>query len=212
MKTKRSEKSTTGRSRSRPISGQPGAGKGQREDVRGSRVYPASGPFPRGSAVVRTDAAWGRGPKANTGYAEDDAEESSLLPQKLPSSRVAEPASELPRPEGQTRSSGREIPRKDWLKFFDRFSRDYAGRLASIEVTARGESFDVEARQLPLLGVSVDLHPRDKSTTAIMLDVRPSVHITHTVPLTEKVVFREEDHELEIDASNGDKAILRFEQ
>ena len=41
-------------------SGTPGSGKGRREDVRGSGIYPASGPTPPRAATVKTPASLGR--------------------------------------------------------------------------------------------------------------------------------------------------------
>ena len=41
---------------------------GRREDVRGSGVYPASGPWPRGNADVEGMAEWGQGERGAKGY------------------------------------------------------------------------------------------------------------------------------------------------
>jgi hypothetical protein len=51
------------RRQSRQQRGQPGGGKGQREDVHGSGVYPASGPWPEHEAQVRSEAEWGHAKK-----------------------------------------------------------------------------------------------------------------------------------------------------
>lgn len=50
------------------LSGVPGGGAGRREDVRGSGVYPASGPMPEGDAEVHDMASWGQGDRGAEGY------------------------------------------------------------------------------------------------------------------------------------------------
>jgi len=46
---------------SKQDSGQPGGGKGRIDEVKGSPVYPASGPFPSGDAEVRTPGSFVHG-------------------------------------------------------------------------------------------------------------------------------------------------------
>lgn len=50
------------------LSGVPGGGVGRREEVRGSGVYPASGPHPEGNAEVQGMASWGQGDRGAEGY------------------------------------------------------------------------------------------------------------------------------------------------
>lgn len=47
------------RQKSNQQSGAPGGGKGMREDVHGSGVYPASGPWPEHEAGFRNEGEWG---------------------------------------------------------------------------------------------------------------------------------------------------------
>jgi hypothetical protein len=46
---------------SKQDSGQPGGGKGRVDEVKGSPVYPGSGPYPSGDAEVRTPASYVHG-------------------------------------------------------------------------------------------------------------------------------------------------------
>jgi hypothetical protein len=57
-------RSTTATPSARGTTGAPGSGKGRREDVRGSGIYPGSGPTPPKTATVRTSASLGRGQSA----------------------------------------------------------------------------------------------------------------------------------------------------
>jgi CBS domain-containing protein len=51
-------------------SGEPGGGVGRRDDVRGSRVFPLSGPLPESNPPIIPQPAWGQGDRGSAGYAE----------------------------------------------------------------------------------------------------------------------------------------------
>jgi hypothetical protein len=51
-------------------SGVPGGGAGRRDEVGGSGVYPATGPFPEGDAEVKTPGSWGKGDYEESGDSE----------------------------------------------------------------------------------------------------------------------------------------------
>lgn len=59
-------------------SGQPGGGRGRRDEVGGSGVYPASGAEVPEGADVRTPAEWGQGDRGAAGY--EDSGRSELNP------------------------------------------------------------------------------------------------------------------------------------
>src|SRR3954454_659159 len=82
--------------------GVPGGGQGRKDVVRGSRVYPMSGPWPKGKAEVRTEAAGGQGPRAAAGYEERGRSEPSPLPKPGRGTKSRTPA-------GRSAGSGREI-------------------------------------------------------------------------------------------------------
>src|SRR5207302_3882777 len=48
-----------------------------------------------------------------------------------------------------------EIPRQEWKSFFDSFSRQHEGWLATLEVLGSDVGAQEEAHELPLEGVSV---------------------------------------------------------
>jgi hypothetical protein len=61
-----------------PESGEPGGGKGRRDEVGPTGVYPMSGGIPPGHHLeVRTPAAWGQGERGAEGY--NDAGGSELV-------------------------------------------------------------------------------------------------------------------------------------
>ncbi len=61
-------------------SGWPGGGQGRVDEVGGSGVYPASGPYPSGDAEVRGEASWGQGERGAEGYEDHGGSEPTTLP------------------------------------------------------------------------------------------------------------------------------------
>ncbi|HZQ47353.1 MAG TPA: DUF5335 family protein, partial [Verrucomicrobiae bacterium] len=103
----------------------------------------------------------------------------------------------------QAGRTGREIPRSQWVRFFNRFSQDHEGWPAEVKVLENGRRSEVEARTLPLQGISVDLKAGANDTTSIMLDMKPTLHLTHLVPHTKHVVLKEDQQELEVVSADG---------
>src|SRR5258708_7726407 len=62
---------------------------------------------------------------------------------------------------GQRTSEVQEIPRNQWVRFFDVFSKNHDGWLIEVVVAGRGNRSRVEARRLPLQGITVDLKTGD---------------------------------------------------
>ena len=63
-------------------SGSAGAGQSRIDEVKGSGVYPASGPLPPGDAAVRGQSEWGQGTRGAVGYQDHgDSEMMSLPPE-----------------------------------------------------------------------------------------------------------------------------------
>jgi uncharacterized protein DUF5335 len=72
----------------------------------------------------------------------------------------------------------RQIPRESWPDELDSFSRQHEGWLVSLKVTQPGGETAIEARDLPLLGVS-RVSPRSDDI-AIAVGDGPA-HVTHEV-------------------------------
>lgn len=88
-------------------SGEPSGeeGKGRKEEVQGSGVYPASGPFPPGPAEIRTQAEWGQGIRGAEGYGDHGNSEVQILP---PESEEAAEKGDDNRPPRSSRSKDRQ--------------------------------------------------------------------------------------------------------
>ncbi len=82
-----------------------------------------------------------------------------------------------------------KIPQSEWRTFFDTFSRQHEGWLATLEILGLDVGAQEEAHELPLAGVS--LSSGGDETEAISIDLG-------TMPA------------LEIEVADGTKTILRF--
>ncbi|HEY8226033.1 MAG TPA: DUF5335 family protein [Pyrinomonadaceae bacterium] len=107
--------------------------------------------------------------------------------------------------------STQEIPREEWNSFFDSFSRQHEGWLATLEVLHPDIGAQQEARALPLEGIS---HASRSNTIAISLGRTAADHVTHTIADAEHVRLETTDEganaALEIEAKDDSKALLRF--
>src|SRR5437667_7142815 len=74
-----------------------------------------------------------------------------------------------------------EIPREDWNKFFDAFSRQHEGWLATLEIFGPDVGAQEEAHELPLEGISVTSGSNGDDEVAISLGKTTEDHVTHTV-------------------------------
>ena len=107
-----------------------------------------------------------------------------------------------------------EIPRKEWNNFFDTFSRQHEGWLATLEVFGPEIGAQEEARELPLEGVSIASGTNEPETIAISIGKSPEDHLSHTI-VEPAHVWLEQTEEganaaLEIESENEIKTLLRF--
>ena len=107
-----------------------------------------------------------------------------------------------------------EIPRTEWNNFFDGFSRQYEGWLATLEVFAPDVGAQEEAHELPLEGISIAPTDENPNSISINLGRSPEDHVTHTISEPEHVwlqqTSRGADAALEIESPNDTRTLLRF--
>lgn len=204
-------KKSQGTQSKRRKSGQPGGGKGPRDEVRGSGIYPASGPLPTDEAKLKTSASLGRGktaaaprkaPTTLVSRVRAGGKMAAALVRTLPNRenahrRIAPLLSELPR----------TIAIEDWPRFLDDFSVLHEGQIAEIETFQSDQTSRLHAHDLPLEGVLVDLSP-DHATASVIVGEKPSYHITHTINRTTRITALSED-ELEIESADRSRTIVR---
>ncbi len=107
----------------------------------------------------------------------------------------------------------RQISRSSWPEFLDSFSREHEGWLVTMEVWTPDQGQQVEARGLPLGGVSADLD-RAPGEIAVALGRRSSAHMTHHIAAPAAVALEETEdgaHKaLHVISDSGEETIVRF--
>jgi hypothetical protein len=110
--------------------------------------------------------------------------------------------------------STQEIPRDEWTTFFDRFSRQHEGWLATLEVFAADIGAQQEARDLPLEGISATSRDSAPETIAISLGKTSEEHVTHTITRPTRIWVEQTSEganaALEIESADKIKTLLRF--
>ncbi|MBI2361520.1 MAG: DUF5335 family protein [Deltaproteobacteria bacterium] len=74
----------------------------------------------------------------------------------------------------------REIPRDEWVAFFDSFSRQHEGWLSTVEVRGAEMDAQVESREQPLIGVTADLK-EDDDVISILVGRSRDDHVAHMI-------------------------------
>jgi len=107
----------------------------------------------------------------------------------------------------------REIPREQWVKFFDDFSRQHEGWVVVLEVLGSDLGDQEEATRLPLVGISADLKDGE-SRIEIIVGGRPDAHLTRIINAPQRVWLRqpeEEAHEtIEVESEDGATTLVSF--
>jgi hypothetical protein len=107
----------------------------------------------------------------------------------------------------------RIVPRGAWPQFFDAFSAEHEGRLVTFEVTTPATGRHVQARRLPLNGVTAMLRERPDEIV-VVIGQSPSAHLTHRIAAPATVTLEQTDdgadRTLRITSESGEEAVLRF--
>ena len=108
---------------------------------------------------------------------------------------------------------GREIPREEWIRFFDTFSKQHAGWIANVEVLGRTLGDQAESTRLPLVGIAADKGPQPR--LEVIVGGRPEAHLTHTINGVKRIWLKppeEPAHEaIEVEAEDGTITLLTFQ-
>ena len=108
----------------------------------------------------------------------------------------------------------REIPRGEWVKFLDSFSRQHEGWLVTVEVLGAEIGAQVEAQELPLEGVTAELKGGDEDAITIILGGGSRERVTHNISQPTHVRIEQTvsgaDMTLQIESGGGVTTLLRF--
>ena len=107
----------------------------------------------------------------------------------------------------------REIKRDEWREFFDSFSKQHQGWLVTIEMLGADLGDQVEVRQLPLEGITVETSDGNETQIETIAGEKPDSHISHTVTSPKRIWLKRTDEgadeALEIE-SEENTVLLRF--
>src|SRR6266498_2316128 len=107
-----------------------------------------------------------------------------------------------------------EIPPSEWRVFFDTFSRQHEGWLATLEIFGADFGAQSEARELPLAGITYESAAREAKTITINLGELAEDHISHSISQPAHVWLNKTtegaNEALEIDSGDDAHADLRF--
>jgi hypothetical protein len=110
--------------------------------------------------------------------------------------------------------AAREIDRGEWVGFLDRFNEEHRGWRVILERHG-ANVLQVEAHDLPLLGISADGTGSEAPAIAIMLGDSPDDHIIHSVTEPVRLLFLEDDEGahagLRIESRDGEQVMMRFQ-
>lgn len=108
----------------------------------------------------------------------------------------------------------KEIPKNEWTKFFDSFSRKHEGWLVNLEIFGPEIGAQVEQREMALEGIIDESDEVEGSTIMIMTGARPEGHITHSITHPTAVSLEQTDEgadaALAINSNDGTMTLLRF--
>lgn len=108
----------------------------------------------------------------------------------------------------------KEIPRNKWQEFFDIFSRQHEGWLATLEILGSEIGAQVEEHGLAFEGIVAEGDEVQGHQILMMFGANPDDHITHSVsnPATVSLEQTDEgaDAALAIKSADGVTALLRF--
>jgi hypothetical protein len=107
----------------------------------------------------------------------------------------------------------REIPRSEWVAFFDAFSKRHRGWLVTLEHMNPEIGDQIAARNLPLEGITAELNEPGTDEIEIVAGRRPDQHVSDTILGPKKVWLKSSDEgadeALEIQGTNA-TALIRF--
>ena len=108
-----------------------------------------------------------------------------------------------------------QIPRAEWLGFFDDFTKKHVGKKATAQLYGQGVSgSNDEANALSFVGVTYEEKGSDADAVRIMLGDSVADHLTHAIPSPAQVWLRPGSDAggemLEIHGGDGQTLILKL--
>lgn len=100
-----------------------------------------------------------------------------------------------------------QIPHYEWRRFFDEFSWQHQSWRVTVEMLGRDIGHQVQVRNLPLEGITVEPNEIGEDEITIIAGSRPDAHISHTIRTPRHVWLKQNDEgadeALEIESFEG---------
>lgn len=107
----------------------------------------------------------------------------------------------------------REIPRGEWIEFFEDFSRRHRGWIVTLQESGGDIGIQEETFRLPLVAITADLKDHE-NRLAVILGGKPDADMNHFIDRPVRVWARSADLEqydaLEVESEGGRKTRLQF--
>jgi Family of unknown function (DUF5335) len=107
----------------------------------------------------------------------------------------------------------REIPKNEWVPFFNSFADRHQGWLVIVEEIGADLGDQIEAEELPLEGISADLKDNEDVIT-ITVGGTPDELVHHAIEQATRVWLKQTDEgadeALQIEAADGRKTLVTF--
>jgi hypothetical protein len=107
-----------------------------------------------------------------------------------------------------------EIPREEWVNFFNNFSRNHHGWTVNLQVLREDIGAQVETHELPLDGIMAQIRANGKDEISIMVEESPDKHLTHIITKPSHVRIERADsgadETLQIQSASGETTLLSF--
>ncbi len=107
-----------------------------------------------------------------------------------------------------------EIPQDQWTTFLDDFSKRHVGEPVTIEVISQEQGDQVEASQLPLLGVTADPKDSEAPLVEVMVGDSPAANVNRIVRRPTRLSLAQgddgSDQALQIESSGEPTVLLIF--
>jgi hypothetical protein len=106
-----------------------------------------------------------------------------------------------------------EIPREQWIKFFDDFSKQHEGWIVNWEVLGCDIGDQEKTTRLPLVGISADVKGRAPRID-VMVGGRLDAHVAQIIEKPKRVWFKHPEqpgHEaIEVESEDGRVTLVTF--
>jgi hypothetical protein len=107
----------------------------------------------------------------------------------------------------------RDIPREQWVRFFDDFSKNHEGWIVTLKVIGADIGDQEEVSRLPLVGISADVKSHE-NRVEIIVGGEPGADVTRFIESPKHVWVKESripgDESIEVESEDGIKTLLNF--